>query len=127
MKIYAPVKDANGVYASVRFVNGVGETDNPHLIEWFISHGYKVPLEDDQVADNGNIETETTTVETENVADETVEDEPEEPEMMGYAEKPKTLEEMTPNEIRDWAKANGKGLLIKNIRNKEKLLELLRG
>ena len=30
MKIYAPVKDANGVYASVRFVNGVGETDNHH-------------------------------------------------------------------------------------------------
>ena len=46
MKIYAPVKDANGVYASVRFVNGVGETNNPHLIEWFKSHGYKVPIED---------------------------------------------------------------------------------
>ena len=35
MKIYAPVKDTNGVYASVRFVNGVGETDDPKLIKWF--------------------------------------------------------------------------------------------
>jgi len=122
MKIYAPVKDANGVYASVRFVNGVGETDNPHLIDWFKSHGYTVQLDDEQVADNGNIETESTEMSVENVADE-----PEEPEMMGYADKPKTLEEMNPNELREWAKVNGKGLLIKNIRNKEKLLEILRG
>ena len=42
MKIYAPVKDVNGMYASVQFVNGVGETDNPHLIEWFKSHGYEI-------------------------------------------------------------------------------------
>lgn len=42
MKIFAPVKGINGVYASVRFVDGVGETDNPHLIEWFKNHGYKV-------------------------------------------------------------------------------------
>lgn len=124
MKIYAPVKDANGVYASVRFVNGVGETDNPHLIKWFKEHGYKVPLEDD-VADNSNIVEETPLVETENVADE-----PEEDEMMGYADKtPKTpnFEEMTPLEIREWAKSNGFGSVIKNIRNKEKLIELLRG
>ena len=39
MKIYAPVKNTNGVYASVRFVNGVGETDNPRLIEWFKKNG----------------------------------------------------------------------------------------
>ena len=125
MKIYAPVKDANGVYASVRFVDGVGETDNPHLIKWFIEHGYKVPLEDDDVADNGKIVDEIPAVETENVADETEEDE-----MMGYADKtPETpnFDEMTPLEIRDWAKANGHGSKIKNIRNKEKLIELLRG
>ena len=34
---------------------------------------------------------------------------------------------MTPNELREWMKANGYGSKIKNIRNKEKLLELLRG
>lgn len=40
--IKAPNKDYNGVSASVTFVKGVGETDNPHLIEWFKSHGYEV-------------------------------------------------------------------------------------
>ena len=44
MKIYAPNKQANGVWCSVRFVEGVGETDNPHLIKWFKEHGYKVPI-----------------------------------------------------------------------------------
>lgn len=41
-KIYAPNKQYNGVSASVRFINGVGETDNKHLIKWFESKGYKV-------------------------------------------------------------------------------------
>ena len=122
MKIYAPVKTANGVYASVRFVDGVGETDNPHLINWFKSHGYTV--EDSEKCEKL---TENSLEKCEEVVEEI-----EEPEMMGYAEKPtepveKDLEDMTPNELREWAKANGKGLLIKNIRNKEKLLELLRG
>ena len=40
MKIYAPVKDAWGTWASVRFVDGVGETDDPSLIEWFRRNGY---------------------------------------------------------------------------------------
>ena len=37
------------------------------------------------------------------------------------------FESMTPNELREWAKANGLGYQIKNIRNKEKLLEIVRG
>lgn len=41
-KIYAPNKQYCGVSASVSFVNGVGETDDPNLIEWFEDHGYKV-------------------------------------------------------------------------------------
>lgn len=41
-KIYAPNQKYNGVSASVRFVNGVGETDDEHLIKWFKSKGYKV-------------------------------------------------------------------------------------
>ena len=113
MKIYAPVKDANGVWASVRFVNGVGETDNPRLIEWFRSHGYKVPIEDAP-----KVETIAPIVE-EVVAEEV--------EMMGYNEKTPDFESMTPNELREWAKANGLGGVIKNIRNKEKLIELIRG
>lgn len=116
MKIYAPVKDANGVWASVRFVNGVGETDNPRLIEWFKSHGYKVPIEDTLKVEVPVVEP---TVE--------VTEEAEEVEMMGYNEKQSDFDKMTPNELRDWAKANGLGGVIKNTRNKEKLLELIRG
>lgn len=117
MKIYAPVKDANGVWASVRFVNGVGETDNPRLIEWFKSHGYKVPIEDEPVV--------TPIVEEPVVIEEA--EETEEVEMMGYNEKQPDFDMMTPIELREWAKANGLGSAIKNIRNKEKLLEIIRG
>lgn len=42
MKIYTPVKGATGVWCSVYFKNGVGETKKPHLIEWFRKHGYGV-------------------------------------------------------------------------------------
>jgi hypothetical protein len=42
VKILCPNKQYSGVSASVTFVNGVGETDNPQLIDWFKSHGYNV-------------------------------------------------------------------------------------
>lgn len=42
MKIYAPNKAYTGVSASVAFCNGVGETDNPNLVNWFGEHGYTV-------------------------------------------------------------------------------------
>lgn len=123
MKIYAPVKDANGVWASVRFVNGVGETDNPRLIEWFKSHGYKVPIEDSPAVETKAVESA-----IESVLSSLPEvEEPEEVEMMGYTEKEPNFDDMTPNQLRDWAKANGLGGVIKNTRNKEKLLELIRG
>lgn len=112
MKIYSPVKDATGVWASVRFVNGVGETNNPALIEWFRKHGYRIEK---------SVETATNHIEKSvEKCDETLEitaekcDEP-------------NFESMTPNELRDWAKANGMGGIIKNTRNKEKLIELIRG
>lgn len=100
MKIYAPVKSANGVYCSVRFVNGVGETDNPKLIKWFKDHGYKLE------------ETAPVVELVEEVVEEVEETEP-------------NFEEMTPNELRDWMKTNGLGREVKNIRNKEKLLEII--
>lgn len=40
MKIYSPNKEYTGISASVPFCGGVGETDDPYLIEWFRSHGY---------------------------------------------------------------------------------------
>lgn len=45
MKIYSPNKDYTGVSASVPFCNGMGETDDPHLIQWFRDHGYAVAEE----------------------------------------------------------------------------------
>ena len=42
MKIKSPNKDYTGVSASVPFCNGAGETEDPHLIQWFKEHGYEV-------------------------------------------------------------------------------------
>ena len=129
MKIYAPVKDANGVYASVRFVNGIGETDNPRLIGCFESHGYRVEkcekptenhaekceeLEVNYINPVDNLIISLENDQIDEVKDEIAEDNP-------------NFDEMTPNELRDWMKENGFGLKIKNIRNKEKLLEIIRG
>ena len=113
MKIYAPVKDFNGLRNNVRFVNGVGETDNPDSLEWFKSHGYKI---------------EKSVEKCDEVIEKSVEkcDEPE-PEFMGYNDRVPDFEAMTPLELREWAKANGFGGQIKNTRNKEKLLEIIRG
>lgn len=102
-KIYAPVKNANGVWASVRFVNSVGETKNPALVEWFRQHGYRVERCDEVVQ-----------IPVEKCEVSNVDSEPD-------------FESMTPLELREWAKANGLGGVIKNTRNKEKLLELIRG
>ncbi len=114
MKIYAPVKDFNGWRGNVYFVNGVGETNDAKLIKWFETHGYKVPIEDE---DNLVIEPQNDEIEIED----------DEVELMGYADKSPNFEKMTPNELREWAKANGFGNQIKNTRNKEKLIEILRG
>lgn len=45
-KIIAPNKKYTGISASVNFVNGVGETDDPRLIAWFKSKGYEVVEEE---------------------------------------------------------------------------------
>jgi hypothetical protein len=42
MWVYAPNEHANGIYATVRFIEGVGMTDDPKLIEWFKNNGYRV-------------------------------------------------------------------------------------
>lgn len=41
-KIYAPNKAYTGVSAGVPFINGVGETEEPRILDWFRDHGYKV-------------------------------------------------------------------------------------
>lgn len=102
MKVYAPVENVNGIYASVMFVNSVGETNNPALIEWFRSHGYRTEKESivPSCEVRGN--------------DSVKENEPD-------------FYNMTPNDLREWMKDHGYGGQIRNIKNKEKLLELLRG
>ena len=42
MTIKSPNKYYTGVSASVPLCNGVGETEDPYLIQWFKDHGYKV-------------------------------------------------------------------------------------
>ena len=122
MKIYAPVKDACGTWASVRFVDGVGETDDPSLIEWFRKNGYK--LEENVITNRQRVEraVSDSTNEIPNevvgeaigrVTDENV-DQPD-------------LDSMTPYELREWMKDNGYGLKMKGVRSKEKLLAIIRG
>ena len=105
MKIYAPVKDFNGLRNNVRFIKGVGETDNPTVIEWFITNGYEVESQRMENVPIAHLQ---------------------ESEMLEYASQP-DFDSMTPIELREWAKENGFGGQIKNTRNKEKLLEIIRG
>jgi len=44
-KIIAPNKNYNGVSASVQFKNGIGETSDDYLIDWFKKNGYEVQFE----------------------------------------------------------------------------------
>lgn len=44
-KILAPNKSYTGISAGVAFSNGVGETEDKRLIEWFYSHGYEIQEE----------------------------------------------------------------------------------
>ena len=110
MKIYAPVKGVNGIYASVRFVDGVGETDNPILISWFESHGYRL-------VDESHIATVEMSEKIPNISDENSAEKSDEPD----------FDAMTPYELREWGRANGFAGKIKNTRDKEKLLKIIRG
>lgn len=45
-KILAPNESYTGISASVAFSNGIGETEDKHLIEWFREKGYTVVEEE---------------------------------------------------------------------------------
>lgn len=51
-RIYAPVKDYNGISAGVSFRDGVGECSSPYLLKWFHEHGYKVEETQELVEDD---------------------------------------------------------------------------
>lgn len=56
MKVFALNKQYTGTSASVPFLNGVGETEDPRLLHWFKSHGYEVedlPELEDSAEDQG--------------------------------------------------------------------------
>ena len=55
-KIVANNKEYTGISASVSFVNGVGETSDPYLLDWFREHGYEVveDSEPEKEAEQGN-------------------------------------------------------------------------
>lgn len=132
MKIYSTVKDFNGLRNNVRFVNGVGETDNPQVIEWFRSHGYSVE-KCDKVSENSvekcdkYNEYESQTVVLDGIQFHGLSPENLELTFENAESKQPDFNAMTPNELRDWMRENGYGSKIKNTRNKEKLLEILRG
>lgn len=44
-KIIAPNKNYNGISAGVSFRDGIGNTEDRHLIAWFREHGYTVEAE----------------------------------------------------------------------------------
>lgn len=120
MKIFTKVPDFTGIRASVMFVNGQGDTDDPRLIEWFRQKGYII-------ADG----TPTTKVE------ETlgVQAHTEEAEKLGDAKLQKLKEDqsvefphfpsMSVEDIRAWAKKNGLGIKVKNYKDKDKLIAIL--
>ena len=116
MKIYTPVKDFNGLRNNVRFVNGVGETDDPKLIEWFKAQGYTVESNYVKPVINSVKEVVNDQIDVVKNENDVVNSEPTE----------QNFADMTPNDLRDWMKANGLGGHIKNIRNKEKLLEIIK-
>lgn len=52
--IYSPNKNYTGITASVSFINGKGETNNPWLIQWFKTHNYIVKEELEEKEDKEN-------------------------------------------------------------------------
>lgn len=74
-KVYAPLKDYNGISASVEFVNGVGETDNENLLEWFEEKGYTVERDEKpkRAKKTKKVTEETSEGATEEVAEEVAE------------------------------------------------------
>lgn len=104
MKIYAPVTNASGVWATVRFVNGVGETDDPRLLKWFEEHGYKL-----DVSTGHTIEKKTKQGEEETLS-----------QRLGV-----NVDVMTDQELREWMKDNGYGKVMRGTKDRNKLLAML--
>lgn len=121
MKIFTKVPDFTGIRASVMFVNGQGNTDDPNLIEWFKRNGYTV-------ADGESTKVDNTPKLGVSVADEEIEEvadaklqELKADENLEFPHFPS----MSVEEIRAWAKAHGLGIKIKATKDKDKLIRIL--
>ena len=91
--IKTKIPNFTGLRANVMFTKGVGETEDKHLIEWFRSHGYNV--EEAKVVVAPKVE------EPEAAID---------------------LEAMSVEELKEHAKAIGKGRGVGVLKTKEQLI-----
>ncbi|WP_337983441.1 Rho termination factor N-terminal domain-containing protein [Lysinibacillus sp. C5.1] len=69
-KVYAPNKAYNGITATVRFLQGEGETDNPKLLKWFEKKGYRVVKEQSHILTDEKKVDESVQVSDENVVEQ---------------------------------------------------------
>lgn len=58
-KVYAPNKQYNGISASVPFVDGVGDTEDPYLLEWFEQNGYTIEGKESSPEPSGDEQSKT--------------------------------------------------------------------
>lgn len=121
MKIFTKVPDFTGIRASVMFVNGQGNTDDPRLIEWFKNNGYTVADgESTKPKEEPILGVKVSDDEAENLVDIKLQ-EIKEDESIQFPHFPS----MTSDEIRAWAKEHGLGFKIKATKDKDKLIRIL--
>lgn len=128
MWIYAPNKHANGIYATVRFVEGVGRTDDPKLVQWFRDRGYRVEEEEPRTKQPVKVELAKPTKKEQTAeAEEGAEKANSEPpaEQCFYGVPLTKLLLMNDSDLKALATANGLGKKVRAIKHREALLRAL--
>ena len=97
MRIKTKVPGFTGYRANVMFVNGVGETNDEHLVEWFRSRGYIV--EDSTCVDESD--KDIVNAQTDGI----------------------DLVSMSVEELKEYAKSIGKGRGVGVLKTKEQLIK----
>lgn len=118
----------NGIRATVLFTDGVGETDNPELIKWFKNHGYVVETQEktEKPEKTEKEEVEEVEYKTPDPIDEFDTLDSFKPyEAVKLSEM--SLDDMTPVQLREYGKSLGLGKEIKNVRDKTKLISIIKG